>query len=292
MSLTAARRLRRVAGRLLPALSLAGATMVPVRVPAQANFYNTDRGRPLQIEDAYAVDRYAFDLRLAPVRIERGRGGAYSLAAEPELAFGILPRTQLEIGVPLAYVNRPKAAERVAGAAGVELSLLYNLNTETATLPALAVAADVVTPGGPLGPEFVYPSVKGIATRTYRLLRVHVNGQYTYSDRSRDSVSAARGAGSGVGVLSRWLAGVAVDRALPLRSLLVGAEGYARQPLAAGSPVQWNAGLGLRYQLTPRVALDAGAGARLTGDNSRWFFTLGSAYAFGLPALMATRPGQ
>lgn len=56
---------------------------VPVRLVARGDFYNTDRGRPLQIEDAYTIERYAFDLQLAPLRLDRARREVYKRAAEP-----------------------------------------------------------------------------------------------------------------------------------------------------------------------------------------------------------------
>jgi hypothetical protein len=47
--------------------------------------------------------------------------------------------------------------------------------------------------------------------------------------------------------------------------------------------LRWDAATGTRYQLTPRVATDAGVGYRLTGDDQGWFFTMGAAVAIGLP---------
>lgn len=260
---------------------------LPVRVSAQTDYYNTDGGRPLQVEDAYATERYSFELHLAPLRLERTQGAVYNWAAEPKIEFGILPRTQIELGLPVAYVDQPRLGRHVAGAAGLELSVLHNLNTETETLPAFAVVGDVLAPAGGLGPDRAYPSVKGIATRTYSWLRFHVNGQYTFSDRSRDSASTATSASAGIVELSRWWAGVAVDKTFPLRSMLIGAETYARQPIVPGEPVQWNAGVGIRYQLAPQFALDGGVGARLSGDNRSWYFTVGTAYAFGLRSLVS-----
>ena len=52
----------------------------------QTDYYNTDAGRPILIEDAYPVERYAFELQLAPVRLERERGGLCNWGFEPELA--------------------------------------------------------------------------------------------------------------------------------------------------------------------------------------------------------------
>ena len=268
------------------------AIATPHQAAAQTDYYNTDRGRPLQMEDAYATERYAFELQLAPLRLERMHGGTYNWGIEPEIAYGVLPRTQLEIGVPLAYVDPRGTAERTFGGAGVEVSLLHNLNVETRTLPALALVADVVFPAGGLGPDRTYPSVKAIATRTYSWLRFHANAQYTFSDRAKDRATAEQGGTAGVVEVSRWVTGVAIDKTLPLRSMLIGAEAFARQPLAPGAAVEWNSGFGIRYQLSPTFAIDGGAGARLTGDDRGWYVTFGTAYAFGIRSLIPVRAGR
>ena len=260
------------------------AVLVPAMAAAQTDFYNTDRGRPLQIEDAYPTERHAFELQLAPLRLERAQGGTYSWGIEPEVAYGILPRTQVELGLPLVYVDLG-GSRRVSGLAGVEVAVLHNLNAETETVPALAIAGDVILPVGALGPSRAYPSVKGIVTRTYSWLRFHLNGQYTVAG-DVNAVDAASGAGAGE--VSRWLAGVAIDRTFPLRSLLIGAETFARQPLRSDEPVEWDGAAGVRYQLAPQFAIDGGLGARLSGDDRGWYFTFGMAYAFGVRSLIST----
>ena len=100
---------------------------------AQTAFYNTDRGRPIQVEDAYVTERYAFELKLAPVRLERRQGGTYNWGLEPEIALGIFPRTQVEIGLPLAFVEQ--GSQRRSGIAGLDLSAMHNFNAETEGLP-------------------------------------------------------------------------------------------------------------------------------------------------------------
>jgi hypothetical protein len=105
-----------------------------------------------------------------------------------------------------------------------------------------------------------------------------VNAQYTFGsapDRGRSVPHET----------SRWLAGVAVDRVFPLDAYLLIADVYAQQPLHADDPVEWNAGAGIRYQVNPFLAVDAGIGRRLTGDPA-WYFTFGSAYHLGFRALM------
>ena len=267
------------------AIALAAAT---TPVAAQTDFYNTDAGRPIQIEDAYATERYAFELKLAPVRLERLKGGLYNWAIEPELAYGILPRTHIELGLPLAYSDLGSGRSR-SGVAGLDLSLFHNLNVETRTLPALGLRADVLFPVGSLGPDRTSASLKGIATRTYSWSRFHLNGQYTFgsSNQSQPLSSGNATATTPGGIeVSRWLAGIAVDKTYPLSAMLVTADFFARRPILQGESVDYNLGTGIRYQVTPKWAIDGGVGRRLNGPDQGWFATFGTAYQFGLASLM------
>jgi len=135
-------------------------------------------------------------------------------AAETEEAF--------ELELPLGYTDFGGNRSR-SGVAGLDLSLFHNLNVETGTLPALALRADVLFPVGALGPDRTYASLKGIATRTYSAARFHVNGQYTFGSRQDEQPTqllSASGSAGGVEV-SRWLAGIAVDKTFPLRAILL-----------------------------------------------------------------------
>ena len=254
-------------------LSLIAMVIAAPAAFAQTDYYNTDAGRPIRVEDAYPVERRAFELQLAPLRLERSRG-AYSWGVEPEAAFGIFPRTHLEVGFPLVLNDSPLSGTS-SGLAGVELSMLHNLNVETA-IPALAIVADVLLPAGGFGPDRAYPSVKGIATKTFTWMRFHANGQYTFGAApTASSASAVH--------VSRWMAGLAADRTLPLRSLLLTAEVVAEQPIEESEELEWSAASGFRYQLNPRWAVDAGVGMRLSTETRPWFITAGGAFAFGLP---------
>lgn len=268
--------------------TLSGTVSAAHGAGAQTDYYNTDAGRPVRIEDAYPTERYAFELQLAPVRLERGRGGIYNWGVEPEIAYGILPRTHVELGFPLAFVDSGSEGRR-SGLTGLDFSLLHNLNAETRTLPAFGIAAEVLAPVGGLAPDRTYGSLKGLATRTYRWARFHANGQYTFGDATEPSSSPAGDASSGTAEIARWLAGLAIDRTLPLRSMLVTGEVYARQPIVEDTDLEWNVGAGVRYQLDPHFALDAGVGKRLTGEDQAWFVTFGLARAFAIRALMPGR---
>ncbi|MGH7719885.1 MAG: hypothetical protein ACREON_13710 [Gemmatimonadaceae bacterium] len=272
-------------GRLVGAATVIALASLAPAAHAQTDYYNTDAGRPVQIEDAYPVERRAFEIQLAPLRLERARGGVYRWGIEPEIAFGILPRTQIELGVPFAFIDAG-SGNRTSGVAGVDLSVLHNLNVET-SIPALALSAGVLLPAGGLGPDEARASLKAIMTRTFTGARLHINAQYTFGDRLPELANDVAGEDAAVASasqeLSRWLAGVAVDRTLPLSSLLVTGEVYAREPLRSGEDLEWNTGAGVRYQLGPRFNIDGGIGRRLTGDDRGWYATFGTAFAFGLP---------
>jgi hypothetical protein len=164
---------------------------------------------------------------------------------------------------------------------GLEIGGLYNLNTETTSLPAFAVAAHVAAPVGSLGPPSALLTMEGIATRSWTGFRVHL-----------DAAATIGPAGGGVGALerSRWFAGVAVDHAWPLNSVLAALEIVALQPLADSSAVAWSAGAGARVQWTPTLVLDGGVSRRFTGADQAWSATLGITWSFAVRALMPVRP--
>lgn len=246
-------------------------------VAAQTDYYNTDAGRPITVEDAYATERYAFELQLAPLRLERARGGVYSWEVEPEIAYGIFPRTHIELGFPISYADARGASN--FGLGGIALSALHNLNAET-SIPALGVAGEVLFPVGPLAYNDTYGTVKGIATRSLSWARFHLNGAYTFgSEPAPGSVPV------GAPDLSRWMAGVAVDHTFPLKALLITAETVARQPLIEDEDVEWSIAAGARYQVSPTIAIDGGVGKAITGDEQAWYLTFGLARAFGIRSL-------
>jgi hypothetical protein len=271
------RRLGRRWGQALGVIAVAVAVAAG-GAHAQTDFYNTSVGRPLRIEDASPVEYRAIEIDVAPLRFERGRGAMNHWSLHPETALGILPRTQIQIGLPLVYADATGASS--LGVAGLEFSVLHALNAET-SIPALAIAAELRLPVGSLAGGDTYGTFKGIMTRTLPWARFHANAQVTVGPSLRSNETQAVSAGGSD--VSRWLAGVAVDKTFPLRSLLVSAEAFAERPVADDASVAWSAGTGVRYQLTPRWAFDGGLGRRLSGDDRVWYVTFGSAFALGLP---------
>ena len=88
------------------------------------------------------------------------------------------------------------------------------------------------------------------------------------------------------GELSRWMAGVAVDKTFPLQAMLLIGDVYVERPLLEGDDLQWTVEAGTRYQLNPFFALDAGVGRRVTGGDQGWFLTFGAARVFAVRSLI------
>jgi len=74
---------------------------------AQTDYYNTSAGRPLRIEDAQSIEFRAIEFDVAPLRLERAGAGSYRWSVHPEVEVGVWPRTQLQLGLPFAYVDAP-----------------------------------------------------------------------------------------------------------------------------------------------------------------------------------------
>ena len=161
-------RARHVAAALLVA--------APGRAVAQSDYYKTDAGRPVRVEDAEATERYALGVQLAPVRAERTVSGDTRTRLEPKLSYGVLPRTEVELRTTLLLVSRRGTIPARAGLAGVGVSALHALTVETPQHPAIALAADVVLPVGSLASPLPAFSGKAMLTRTFRAARVHLNG--------------------------------------------------------------------------------------------------------------------
>jgi hypothetical protein len=251
------------------------ALALPSTAVAQTDYFNTDGGRPLRIQDATSVEWRAIELQVAPLSLEQAGGGRWQAGVEPELAVGLFRRTHLSLGLPLLRTDRADGGT-TTGLSGIHASVFHQLNMET-RVPAFAVRGEVLLPAGPLGPSRAYPSLTGIATRTLPALgpvRVHANATVTFGD--------ARDAGAAVDELPRWLAGVSVDRAFPVQYTLVAAELFAQRGLTDGADVNVYARAGLRHQLTARFVLDAGVRRRLTDGDAPWSVTFGSAIALSL----------
>jgi hypothetical protein len=265
-------RLISVAG-LVAVLLVGPAT---VRLAAQTDFYNLDKERPLRVEDAYATKRYAFELKLAPLTLSQTTDRTVEYRPEIELKHGLLPGLDVSAGVKTGAVRPADGGTRRADTE-LELSSLLNLTTETRYLPALGLR---VTGHLPLeGDHGTTVELRALATRSLAgPVRAHLNGAWLFGDDATEE----------------WWAGLALDYVLPFRHLLLLAETWVAEPAAgdgAGGDValtrRVHSTAGLRYQVSPTLALDAGAGRSWAGTLATdWLVTLGLTYEFGVRALM------
>ncbi len=258
-------------------LIVLGVFLVAAPLARAQRYTNTSPGRPLQVEDAIPFERFALEARLAPANIANSDGWT-RWSVEPGISYGIVPKLQIDLAAPVGYHDA--AAGGSTGVAGVSLSALYAFNVESQSLPAIALRAGAIVPVGSFGPRRMHESIKGIATRSFSWGRLHFNHQYTFGDEpgvvvvSQGDLTASSDVG---GTLARWNTGVAVDRAFPLVGVLVGAELFARHPLADSVDAQWHAGLGVRYQFSASVTIDVGGSAAFTGADRDWSLRLGIA---------------
>jgi hypothetical protein len=244
---------------------------------AQIDYRNLDRERPVATEDAYPVERHAFEL-LLPFRTERERGGDRLYLLPLEIEYGIADNGHLGLSLPLAAVDA-EGADAEYGLAGVHAFGLYNFNTEGPALPAVSVAADLALPVGSLAAADARASLSGIVTRSWGLTRLHFNAVRSFGSDEQPGVEFA----------PRWRYSLAADRTLFRQSLLLVGEVLTKRPVR-GSPVEWNAALGVRYQVSPTLVLDAGVARRLRSSaGPDYDVTIGLSHAFGLAWLVPGR---
>jgi len=258
-----------------PAAVVAAAALVLGAAPAaaQIDYRNLDDGRPVHTEDAYPVERYAFEL-LAPVRFEALPGGLDNTIVAPEVEYGAFMNGQVGLSLPLARVHAPGASD--FGLAGLRLHAFYNFNTEGRSLPAFAVRTDLALPVGALAGDVARVTVKGIATRSWGLTRAHLNAAWSFGSES--GLAQAEAA-------PRWSGSLAVDRTLFRQSLLLVVEGLAEQEVRGGPTIATLAA-GARWQWTPTAVLDLGVSRRLSSSGPDFGVTLGLSHAFAVRGLL------
>jgi hypothetical protein len=244
---------------------------------AQIDYRNLDHERPVATEDAYPVERHAFEL-LLPLQTEREQGGDRLHLLPLEIEYGIFDNAQIAVGLPLAAVDA-NASETEWGLAGLSVSGLYNFNTEGRILPALSLGADVALPVGSLAGDDPRLSLSAIATRSWGLTRAHFNAAWSFGSEDQAGVTFA----------PKWSYSLAVDRTLFRQSLLLVGE-LLTQRSVSGEPTEVNAAVGVRYQMSPTLVLDAGFARGLRSDaGPDYDLTIGLSHAFGLSWLMPGR---
>lgn len=279
---------------------------------AQDEYRNLEAGRPIRVSDATPTERYALDLDLTTLRLERLSLGRYRLQYEPRIAYGILPRTEISVRLPTFFRERSITPRR--GVAGLGIGGETQLVQEGLHFPAIGLSAEAFIPTGPNALKTSY-SAKGLLTRSFTAGRIHLNAGYgTFYVRAapaggilappvidgpctfqvpesgitiramcgsatyQASVAASQAADGGIITKYRWNAGAGIDKTFPLRSLLIAADVFVDKYDGIDRDAEWIAEGGLRKQLNQLLVADAAFGRRFTGISKAWFVTAGTTF--------------
>jgi hypothetical protein len=231
---------------------------------------NLDEGRPLRLEDAYAIAHREIAVEAGAGLTLQRRGpnrGLFPL----EFLYGALPNLQLGIGTLLS--TDPRAINDPPKSGDLRLTALYNFNQETIRLPALALKLGLETPTG-VNAHGYEVEVKGIVTRSINRLSLHLNGAYEFLTASRADERDGR---------YRFAFGPSYPIGAPqfTRATLI-ADVFAEQSVRRREATVVGGEAGLRYQLTPRLVWDVGLGTEFAGPASRsnFFVTTGLSFGF------------
>jgi Putative MetA-pathway of phenol degradation len=251
--------------------AVVGLAILMAAGPASAiDHKNLDEGRPLRLEDAYPIGS-------GEIAVEAGAG--FRLARRGpdqgffpvELLYGAFPNFQLGLGSilftdPHEVDDRPKSGD-------LHLSALYNFNQETISVPAFGLKLGLDVPTGVDSKGFGV-EVKGIITKSIERLSLHFNAGYEFFTDTRDDERDGR---------YELALGFSYPLGAPhfTRLTLLG-DVFAEQAVHRGQSTVVGAELGLRYQLTPRIVWDVGAGTEFAGpaDRSRFLFQTGVSFGF------------
>jgi hypothetical protein len=103
-----------------------GVALMATPAVAQIDYRNLDHGRPGEIDDAYPVERYAFEAG-SGFRMFRASGSEH-LRLESGIAYGLFRGGHVALHAPVAWTFGSTTSE--TGLAGIDVSLLMNLGVE------------------------------------------------------------------------------------------------------------------------------------------------------------------
>ena len=218
---------------------------------------NLDPNRPIGMEDAYAVPKGEIGME-GGVRFNDRRQGRTSVTFQPQIIYGAFDNAQIEIQGDL--FTDPESLVGANKSGDLHLGLLYNFNTETLTLPAMALRVEADLPAG-VNSKGVDTQLTGILTRSFGRLRAHLNAGYTIlgSPQGQERPGAYRV----VAAVSYPLGYPTSFRDTVIASL------YSRQSDLHGQRNHTGVEIGIRHQLTSRVVVDGGLGTEFLGPSDR-----------------------
>lgn len=238
----------------------------------QADYRNLDPGRPITIEDAQPIEFRAFEFQLGLPRYSRHEDGS-EFSFEPELKWGFAKDHQVGVSGEYAVVSDGGTTRSLRD---TQIHLLYNLNQEDLNLPAISFRPEVTLGTGALGSDHPHGALKIIASKTFGLNRVHLNGAYTVGPTEPPGKRGDRG--------HRSLYGIAYERTFPIEFFVLLFDLYAVTPIDGGRrEIIYD--LGTRIQITPTWVFDAGLFQALRSQEVDFGVTVGLSYVFSVRRL-------
>ncbi len=248
--------MRRGVVQLIPSLVIALVALWPA-IGSALDHDNLDPNRPIGMEDAYAIPKGEIGME-GGVRFNDRREGRTRVTFQPQIIYGAFDNAQIELQGDL--MTEPNTLVGANKSGDLHVGVLYNFNTETMNIPALAIRAEVDLPTG-LNSRGVDSQLTGIMTRSFERLRVHLNVGYTVlgSPQGQERPGAYRA-----------VAAVSYPLGYPtsFRDTLI-ANVYTRQSDLRGQRNNTGVEIGLRHQLTSRIVLDGGIGTEFLGPTDR-----------------------
>jgi hypothetical protein len=212
-----------------------------------------------------------------------GLGGMYQLTQETLRlpAVAVASETFFPTGpnaLPASYSVKTLFTRSVSSAR-------IHLNASIASYAARLVPADcqplpggTVCGGGGGGGGGALPPLDGpCAIGPGSPLSVSISCAAPASSPSESSVSQA--APGELATHAHWMVGLAVDKTLPLRSIVVVGDLFAERFEGIGRKTDLTAELGARRQLTPTVVLVGGVSRHFRGVNGSSFLILGATFS-------------
>jgi len=248
--------LRNVTLRALRFFSLILLGLLPAPLLA-LDHDNLDPNRPIGMEDAYAIPKGEIGME-GGVRFNDRREGRTRVTFQPQIIYGAFDNAQIEIQGDL--FTEPNSLVGASKSGDLHLGLLYNFNTETLTLPAMAIRVETDLPTG-VNSRGVDTQVTGILTRSFGRLRAHLNAGYTVLGLPKGQERPGA---------YRAVAAVSYPLGYPdsFRDTLI-ASVYTRESDLRGQRNHTGVEVGIRHQLTSRLVVDAGLGTEFAGPADR-----------------------
>ena len=217
--------------------------------------------RPLAVEDARPVSFRAFSGSVDwTYNVRQDRLNDYGPAFS--LLYGMA--RGLELGGSVRYVTRPgRNADRGISSGDIVLHALYQLKTETADWPALAVRAGVEFPTG-LDSKGTDLHLAGLATRSFETFRIHGNFLWTRLGATGSTERYDRFEGI---LGADWV----INPHRRSDTLLVADVDVSSNPVRGGDRILAVEG-GIRQRIGVQTIFFAGAGSELTGERDRAHF--------------------